>query len=97
MSLCFCFFPSLHGPYCLPPAEAEEVIFLIASMCLCVRLFVLCMLNQWTYPGGGTHPQKVWVGSAGAGKMKLYLYKYVKKGGLFYIFSAKNWIYSIHF
>ena len=42
-------------------------------------------------PGGGTHPRKVRVGSAGVVKMKLYLYKRAKKGGLFYIFEAKKW------
>ena len=40
---------------------------------------------------GGTHPRKVRVGSAAVVKMKLYLYKCAKKGGLFYIFAAKKW------
>ncbi len=33
----------------LPPALAEEVIFLVASVCTSVCLFALCRLNHWTY------------------------------------------------
>ncbi len=47
------------------------------------------------YPGGGTDPRKVRVGSPGAKQMKLYLYNLTKNGGLFYIFSMKKGVYSI--
>ena len=40
--------------------------------------------------GGGTDPQKVWVGSPGAKQIKLYLYHFIKKGGLFYIYRPRS-------
>ncbi len=46
--------------------------------------------------GGGTDPRKVCVGDLRAEKLKLYLYKFAKKWGLFYILSAKEWgLFSI--
>ncbi len=33
----------------LPPTFTEEVIILVASVCLSVYLSALCMLNRWTY------------------------------------------------
>ncbi len=35
--------------------------------------------------GGGHDPPKVRVGSPGTKQMKLYLYNFIKKGGLFYM------------
>ena len=39
---------------------------------------------------GGTHPQKVRVGDVRGENLKLYLYKFAKKWGLFYILLAKK-------
>ncbi len=47
---------SLHGYILIPPALAEEVIFLVASVCLCVCQFAYCRLIHWTYgPKSDTH------------------------------------------
>ncbi len=48
--------------------------------CLVVSVYVFACV---TVPGGGTHPRKVRVGSAEVIKMKLYVYKRAKKGGIY--------------
>ncbi len=73
-------------------AERHDALGSVApSVCPSVCGYV-CSQEQhcWT-PGGGTHPRKVRVGSAEVVKMKLYLYKRARNGGLFYIFAAKKW------
>ncbi len=41
--------------------------------------------------GGGTRPRKVRVGDVRDENLKLYLYKFAKNWGLFYILLAKKW------
>ena len=74
--------------------HSDCAIYSNKSRCLLLQIIVeLQSLRVIWAPGGwgGTHPRKVRVGSSGVVKMKLYLYKRAKKGGLIYIFAAKKW------
>ncbi len=62
------------------------IIVILAAVGSIGRYFTFLTCYGGINPRGGTDPRKVRVGLDRAGKLKLYLYKCAKNGGLFYIY-----------